>query len=1038
MKSVKFVVLLFSLMVYSSTNILVSQRSLSADTLVIDTTRHGPKLRSSFFENEVRTPTVLMPSPQTQLFEKYLNHSINESNGLIDLSIPLYEIEIKGLKIPIVLSYNSSGIKHGQHDGDVGAGWSINAGGYRVSRTIYGRPDETYPFFDLQEYFGYTAEEREGADSYLAAVGGVFEEATFLRKSQYREYELQDGEYDQFNYMLPSTAGKFIITDRNSMQTAIIGHSADQITFETKVSRPEKRITGISIKDMSGFHYHFGGDESLIEGSGGHGYLYAHTAWALKEIVSPYKERINFEYVSCQAGKAWYDNYPTSLVAKEVHHYLDGGSVADLNCTFGEIADFDTDVSISIGYMTFFVSKIETEKEIIEFVRSPETSSDPAIRAYHLRKVIIKDKLTNKTIKQLTFNYYPTNSQKRWHCLLASIQIGSDSNMEKTYSFDYYQPNESNLGYRNYFPDQWGYYSEIDRNIYSSFLMGMGLHEDFKKDRIITNRENTLKSTSLELLVSPNYFIWKDRKMNKGLHHLFSLKKITFPTGGSSEYKYESNKYLDKFGTILTGGGQRIERIISKQKADAAPHTTWYKYGKDENGVGKANIDIDENFFRKEDILYYRKDYEATECTGWYYYLNRTYLMNPIIPETSYFSVSYSQVTSYPYGNNQYNGRIVSAYEIPNQYEGFFHFDFNDRYLMKHLYLNGKGYYYIGSYNLGLNTYLTKRITFNNKQDTVRAEVFNYQENNKDSIYEGVQVKQIKFLGDLGYNPLNPNCYPLNLYEKHLFCHSRYLYNMRQNNLLDSKITTTYSAGEKIAEKEAYEYNNKQQVIKVTTTSSAEDKQQVILYTYPQNHVHRSNIYREMADENILSPVIEKTIKIDNVETGKIITNYKKVNQSIYLPASIQTVLKNVTQTDIVYDKYDDQGNILQYTPLHETPVCYIWSYNQQYPIAEIRNASYDQIEKFLNEVDLKALAKKSNPSDSDFKRISSLKKQLPYSHISIYTYYPLIGIKSETDPSGKTLYYTYDEFNRLKESYSIENGIKKLEQSYSYHYRDQ
>lgn len=56
-------------------------------------------------------------------------------------------------------------------------------------------------------------------------------------------------------------------------------------------------------------------------------------------------------------------------------------------------------------------------------------------------------------------------------------------------------------------------------------------------------------------------------------------------------------------------------------------------------------------------------------------------------------------------------------------------------------------------------------------------------------------------------------------------------------------------------------------------------------------------------------------------------------------------------------------------------------------------------------------------------------------SQVTTYTYRPLVGLTSETDPSGKSLYYDYDRYNRL--SATRDSGNLILEEK-TYHYPGQ
>lgn len=137
----------------------------------------------------------------------------------------------------------------------------------------------------------------------------------------------------------------------------------------------------------------------------------------------------------------------------------------------------------------------------------------------------------------------------------------------------------------------------------------------------------------------------------------------------------------------------------------------------------------------------------------------------------------------------------------------------------------------------------------------------------------------------------------------------------------------------------------------------------------------------------------------------------------------------------ITYDKYDIYGNILQYTLENGIPVAFIWGYNQTQPVAKIEGISYDNIP---SELISNIQSVTNNTSSSDTQILISLQSlrnapNLVNTMITTYTYKPLIGISSVTDPKGDTQYYEYDEFNRLKYVKDKEGNILSKNE---YHYQ--
>ena len=79
-------------------------------------------------------------SPEAAKMTKSVDTPVSNAYGLAEIGIPIFTVQGRSLKLPIALSYDSSGIKPEEISGIVGLGWSLQAGGV-ITRTIIGRVD---------------------------------------------------------------------------------------------------------------------------------------------------------------------------------------------------------------------------------------------------------------------------------------------------------------------------------------------------------------------------------------------------------------------------------------------------------------------------------------------------------------------------------------------------------------------------------------------------------------------------------------------------------------------------------------------------------------------------------------------------------------------------------------------------------------------------------------------------------------------------------------------------------------------------------
>jgi len=130
----------------------------------------------------------------------------------------------------------------------------------------------------------------------------------------------------------------------------------------------------------------------------------------------------------------------------------------------------------------------------------------------------------------------------------------------------------------------------------------------------------------------------------------------------------------------------------------------------------------------------------------------------------------------------------------------------------------------------------------------------------------------------------------------------------------------------------------------------------------------------------------------------------------------------------VFFENYDNKGNLLEVSQADGPPISYIWGYDQEYPVAKVENATRAQIAG-LSGFTSSFHAGSDGLSTS---QENTLRNGLPNALVTTYTYKPMVGITSTTDPRGYTMTYHYDAFNRL-EAVKDADGNLVSENMYNY-----
>lgn len=272
-----------------------------------------------------------------------------------------------------------------------------------------------------------------------------------------------------------------------------------------------------------------------------------------------------------------------------------------------------------------------------------------------------------------------------------------------------------------------------------------------------------------------------------------------------------------------------------------------------------------------------------------------------------------------------------------------------------------------------------------------------------------------------------------------------------ENNVLTMSNYTEYAYNENTGDEN--EFKSILPVSKITGTSlkngTYEEKLKTV-YKYPQDLVgiEQAPYMQNLKDANRISdPVVTETYLVKSGVETKLSELHMKYGSNL-LPSEVhfrqQAGAINLTSIEdrkVRYSQYDANGNILEYILEDGTPVSVVWGYNDQFPIAKVEGIAYSTVDDYIsfmvtdsnedidncigltgcNEAELRV-------SQNTFRKQTNLSTAL----ITTYTYDPLLGVTSITQPNGVVEYYKYDTAGRLDMIFDKnKNVLKKMEYNY-------
>lgn len=873
-------------------------------------------------------PTPFPASPTSEAFIKYGDYKVSCFTGVPDISIPLYTIKSGSLEVPVTLSYHASGIKVSETASWVGLGWSLSAGG-SITRKIVGMPD----------------------DDSGGLLDGTWRNINTIDLNATESIEycrnvvlgMTDSRPDIFSYDFPGHSGKFFFDGNNGLKPALVPFAPISIVNTTFIPHSPGSVPNVpkfTVTDEHGTVCKFGyTGQEVTSTTTSTNTSVARTGWMLEKMISQNRrDTISFNYVNqgidypslTTEYDVITDNIFNSGPSPYVQNYTQGAHNNSLIYT--SVTEKDpSQIFFKNGKIEFQLDGTARQDLRTTFAyglsRIKVYAFDFNSRNYRLQKSIVFYK-----------SYFTPNRLR-----LDSIQVLDAAGAIMQHFRFTYNTSIALPYYDSFAKDYWDYYNGKTNS-----------------DSMIPNMVINSTSQGVTRAYTIGSSVPNNRNPDSTYMQACMLTGIYYPTGGHTDFTYQTNTYKNDQGTTVAAGGLRISSIKSYDGTNPTPIVKTYQYNQ-----ARFNSTFQYSYFMNTQVHRYwgscANQGVTTSVSGTENYTSIS--SNPANDLTPYDAsiVVYPSVTEYTGTPGSNVGKTLYLF----------------RDIADSRQTSRSGYPLVQS-NFYARGQLVSQSDFLRKSDgtyqLVKKDSMTYTafpQNNHENA--GITVDKMSwdegpcptsiwyYDANSGFNPNAQNQFVVQNYS--IPSDDNYETNMT-SYLYDQTDPTKFTTS---AVNKVYGNLTHQQVSQSSHTDS-KGNINISRMKYPADYLSGSStgniVLDSMLNKNMQAEVIEKWDSVRNITSGVNSVTAAQLNlfrqygmvivQDKVMKLRVAAPLTNFIQSSIFsgnvkadtryqqmisFDDYDYQANLIRYTARNSAPVSIVWDYNNALPVAQIKNA---------------------------------------------------------------------------------------------------